>query len=383
MRRWLIRVLVVAAIVAAGFVVRATYFAPRPVEVTVIPVERGRVEETVTNSKGGTVRARRRASISSEIGGRVVEIPHREGARVSEGDLLIRLEESSQRAQVRLSERDLDAAEAERERACLAAEQAARELARHETLASRRIISENLLDLARSTAETTAAACRTAEAGVERARAAVEVARTALAKTAVYAPFSGIVAEVVTEVGEYITPSPPGLPIPAVLDLIDPSSIYVSAPMDEVDSARIHQGQHARVTIDSFPGRTFEGLVARVAPYVLNLEAQNRTVEIEVELDDTELASTLLPGTSADVEVILSVREDAIRVPTPTLLEGGVVLLIEDGMLVERPVQIGLRNWDFTEITAGLTAGEEIVSSLDRAEVQPGALAVANAGGTD
>jgi len=98
----------------------------------------------------------------------------------------------------------------------------------------------------------------------------------------------------VTEVGEYITPSPPGLPIPAVLDLIDPSSIYVSAPMDEVDSARIHPGQHARVTIDSFPGRTFEGLAARVAPYVLDLEAQNRTVEIEVALDDAELAAAAL-----------------------------------------------------------------------------------------
>jgi HlyD family secretion protein len=151
------------------------------------------------------------------------------------------------------------------------------------------------------------------------------------------------------------------------------SSVYISAPMDEVDSARIHAGQPAKVTIDPFPDQVFPGRVVRVAPYVLDIEAQNRTVEIEVELEASGVARTLLPGTSSDVEVILEVRENVLRIPTPTLLAGNAVMVIQEAILVRRPVEIGVRNWDYIEIISGLAAGEEIVSSLDRVEVQAGA----------
>jgi HlyD family secretion protein len=189
------------------------------------------------------------------------------------------------------------------------------------------------------------------------------------------APFEGVIAEVTVEVGEWITPSPPLLTAPAVVDVIDPSSLYVSAPMDEVDSAAIHAGQGAKVTVDSHPGAVFSGTVVRVAPYVLDIEAQNRTVEIEVEFSNRELAAKLLPGTSADVEVILEARDGVLRAPTSALLEGNRVLLVVDGRLVERPVRLGLKNWDWAEITEGLEAGQEVVVSLDRYEVKAGARA--------
>ncbi len=156
--------------------------------------------------------------------------------------------------------------------------------------------------------------------------------------------------------------------------------IYVSAPMDEVDSARIQEAQTARVTVDSYPGQEFPARVVEVAPYVVDRLEQNRTVEIEIELDDDAIASTLLPGTSADVEVILSSREGVLRVPTSALLEGGKVLLLEDGSLVERSVELGLRNWDFTEVKGGLEPGARVVVSLDRPEVVAGARAREEAG---
>ena len=81
-------------------------------------------------------------------------------------------------------------------------------------------------------------------------------------------------------------------------------------------------------------------------------------------------------GYSADVEVILDVREDVLRVPSSALLRGDRVLLLQDGRLVERPVKTGLANWEHTEITQGLQGGERIVTSLDRAGVDAGAAAV-------
>ena len=131
------------------------------------------------------------------------------------------------------------------------------------------------------------------------------------------------------------------------------------------------------MTVDSRPGETFRGRVSRVAPYVVDVEAQNRTLEIEIELDDSELAMTLLPGTSADAEVILETRSAVLRVPTSALLQNQTVLLLEDGELIEREVELGLRNWQFAEVENGLSGGEEIVISLDKVEIEAGARAVA------
>jgi HlyD family secretion protein len=372
MRRWIVRLLVILGIVAAGFALRATVFAPEPIEVTVAEVTRGRVEQTVTNSRAGTVKARRRAQISPEVGGRVAEVPFREGEAFKKGDVLLRLDPRVPAARIALSRRELQAAEAQRRQACLAAERAGRERQRLKKLTAEGIVSADALDQAQTSAETAAAGCQAARAGVEQARAAIDLASQEQGLTVIRAPFDGIVADLSVEVGEYTTPSPPGLPIPPVLDVLDPRSIYVSAPMDEVDSARIHPGQPARVTFDSYPGRQFAGHVRRIAPFVLDREEQNRTVEIEVELDEPG-AVRLLPGTSADVEVLLAARENVPRVPTAALIEGEKVLVAEKDVLAERKVQIGLKNWDWTEVRSGVAPGNLVVVSLDRPEVQAGA----------
>jgi HlyD family secretion protein len=337
---------------------------------------KGLVEATVTNSRAGTVKARRRAQLSPEIGGQVVEIPFREGDQVSKGDLVLRIDDGTQRAQQLLTERELDAARAESERACLAAKQASREYERARQLAAESIMSVDLLDKAESAQATSHAACRAAEAQEARFRAAVNLARVERRKTTLVAPFDGIVAELSVEVGEWTTPSPPGLPIPPVLDILDPSSIFISAPMDEVDSASIRTGLPVRITVDSHRGKEYPGVVTRVAPYVLDLQEQNRTVEVEVELDDEEFASTLLPGTSADIEVILEARPDVLRIPTGAMMEGSRAFVLENGFLAERQLEIGIRNWNFAEVTSGLAEGDTIVVSLDRPEIADGAEAV-------
>jgi HlyD family secretion protein len=217
------------------------------------------------------------------------------------------------------------------------------------------------------------AECAVSQAEVERARAAVGVARTELEKTRLIAPFDAIVAEKSVELGEWVTPSVPLLAAPELIDAIDPSSLYISAPMDEVDAARLSVGLVVRVSIDPYPDRVFPGRVARVAPFVLDLERQNRTIEVEVELDDASFASSLLPGTSADVEVILETRQNVLRIPTRALLSGGRVLVVEREKLVEREVGIGIKNWDWVEILRGLEEGEPVVTTLDRLEVQAGA----------
>ncbi|HKH49815.1 MAG TPA: efflux RND transporter periplasmic adaptor subunit [Thermoanaerobaculia bacterium] len=373
MRRWTIRIGVVVALVAIVFALRRTVLKPEPLEVRAIAAARGQVEESVTNSRAGTIKAERRAQISPEVGGRAVDIPHREGERVAKGDVLLRLDPNVLEGRVTLSRRELQAAAAQRDQACTNAERSRRELARLSRLAKEGIISTDVLDQVQTAVETTKSACQAAQAGVAQAQASIDLQGRQLGLTVIRAPFSGIIADLSIEVGEYTTPSPPGMPIPPVIDLIDPESVYVSAPMDEVDSARIQPGQPVRISVDSYPGRTFPGTVRRIAPYVLDREEQNRTVEIEAGFDGLPAGMRLLPGTSADVEVILETRENVLRVPTPALLEGNRVLIVENGVLVEKKLTIGLKNWDWTEVRAGLAPGDQVVTSLDRPEVKAGA----------
>jgi len=367
LRKWRFRALVGIGIAAAVFLLRATVFAPEPIPVRTTTVTRGTIDSTVTNSKAGTIRARQRAHLSTEAGGRVVEITHREGDVVAQGELLLLLNDSTMRAQETQALEAIRAADAHYQEMCITRDQARREYDRKRKLAAQNIVSEDLLEQLLHTYQAAKAGCDAADAERQKVRASRAGVAAELDKVSIYAPFPGVIAEVDVEVGEWVTPSPVG-----IIDLINRESLYVSAPMDEIDSGRIRLGLPVRVTVDSRPDETYLGKVTRIAPYVLDIEAQNRTVEIEVELDDPEISSSLLPGTSADVEVVLQTLEDAPRIPTSALFKGNQVLVVEDGKLVDREVEIGLRNWDYVEIVAGLNEGEVVVTSLDRAEVEAG-----------
>lgn len=363
------------ALVALAVVLRHTIFAPDVVDVRTTPVERGLVEQTVTNTRAGTVRVRRRAELSPQIGGLVIALPHREGDWVEAGDLVVQLDDRAQRAELESARTTVEAAKAQADEACLAAELAEKELSRTEALHSKGIASDQNLDLLRTDRDRTKAGCTAARAAVGQAAARVGSAEVQLAFTRLRAPFAGTIAELSTEIGEYITPSPPGLPIPPVVDLLDPDSVYVSAPIDEVDAERVKAGQAVRVTVDSRPDSTIGASVERVAPYVLDVLEQNRTVEVEVALDDAASMRGVLPGTSADVEIILESREEALRIPASAVAEGGGVLVLKDGLLEEKVVSLGLRNWRFAEVLDGLSPGDRVVVVRNSPDIKAGARA--------
>ena len=143
--------------------------------------------------------------------------------------------------------------------------------------------------------------------------------------------------------------------------------------MDEVDAPRIRSGQPVRISIDALPKQTFPGRVKRVAPFVSAIEKQARTVDIDVTFDQRDAVGPLLVGYSADVEVILEVRDNVLRIPTAALGEDGRVLLVDGDRLVERTVKTGLSNWEQTEVLEGVVAGDRVVTSLEREGVKSGA----------
>jgi len=347
---------------------------PDPIDVRVEIVEKGSVQDTVANTKAGTIEACRRAGISPRLGGQIAVMPVSEGDLVDKNQILMEFWNDDLLAQVKLAQSEVQATEAKWEQACIVAQVSKREAERQRKLSAKDLASEEAIDRAESEALAQNAACNAALSAVEVSKARLEVAEAALDQTRLRAPFSGVVAELNGEVGEFVTPSPVGIPTPPAVDLMDISCLYVLAPIDEVDAPEIRIGMAANISLDAFPEQMFEGRVRRVAPYVLDLEKQARTVDVEVEFADQDDCGCMLPGYSADIEVILDQHSDVLRIPTQAVSEGQRVFVVgEDDYLEERTIEVGLRNWAWTEVTAGLQAGERLVTSIDREGLEAGA----------
>jgi len=361
------------ALVVVAFVVLG---GAKPIPVTLQKIERGDVEASVSNTRAGTVKACRRAKMSPPAGGQIAKLRVKKGERVSKGQILLELWDDDLHAQEGLAREQLKVSQSRVQEVCGLAEAAEREAVRSQELRDKGFISVQMLDKAMSEAAARKASCNSAKGDIDQSKSRITMAQATLQRMMLRAPFDGVVADISGELGEYATPSPPGiLTIPAI-DLIDDSCLYVSAPIDEVDAAKLKIGQRSRITLDAIKGRSFSGKVRRIAPYVLDLEKQARTVEVEVEFDKLAQDENLLVGYSADVEIVYDARPQVLRVPTQTLLEGNRVLLNKDGVLEERKLTTGLSNWEFAEVLSGLSEGDQVVSSLDRAGVKVGAKVV-------
>lgn len=369
-RRLLILALVAAALTAVFWWIGR----PRPVAVAVREIDRGRVESTLANTRAGAIEACQRTRLSTIMGGRIETLAVREGDRVVKGQLLLKLWNDDQQAQSALAETQVNTARLRVREVCTLADNAEREAERQRKLQLQGFVSGTREEAARAEAQAKRAACDAARSDVAQTLAKLRATRVEQGRMVLYAPFAGTVAKIVGEVGEYSTPSPPGVPTPPAIDLIDETCLYIKAPMDEVDAPKIVAGQAVRIRLDALPKQSFPGKVKRVAPYVSALEKQARTVDIEATFDPAQAPGKLLVGYSADVEVLLAVRDDVVRVPTAALLEGKRVLVAAaDGRLEERRVGTGLSNWEYTEILDGLAAGERVVTSLEREGVKAGA----------
>jgi HlyD family secretion protein len=371
------RVVTIALLLAiAGFFLWR-YTRPQALAVALRAVDRGRVERSVANTRAGTVDACRRAKLAPPSGGQVVALPVKEGQRVRKDDLLLELWAEDTAAQTRVAEEQARTAKLRAQEACTQADISGRDADRARKLRADGLIPEEQHDRALASAKALRAACDAARADIERSERAIELARATQSRTILRAPFAGVVAKVNAELGEVTMPSPPGIPTPPAIDLIDDSCLFVTAPIDEVDAAQVRVGQRGNITIDAFPGRRFPGRVRRIAPYVLDVEKQARTVDVEVEFTDPNDVRALLVGYSADVEITLEVAENVVRVPTQALLEGNRVLVYRgdsDGTLEERHLDTGIANWEFTEVKSGVGEGDRVVLSVEREGVAPGVL---------
>jgi HlyD family secretion protein len=249
---------------------------------------------------------------------------------------------------------------------------------RIKTLRKQDIVPEERLDNTVSEAAALQAECAGARTEINVREAQLAVARAQLERTRLVAPFDGVIAEINGERFEFVTPSPLGVATPPVVDIIENDCFYVSAPIDEVDAADIQTDMPARISMDAFREEHFAGRVRRIADYVLDIEKQARTVDVEVVFNDLPEDRNLLAGYSADIEVILAVRRNVVRVPTEAVMDGGrvFVLLPDQDRVAARTIRVGLSNWDWSEVLEGLAPDELVVVNVDNPDLADGSPAV-------
>ena len=290
----------------------------------------------------GTTQPVDQTIVKARVAGRLAEVLVREGDKVSKGQVLARFETSELQARVKERQSAVDAARAE-------ARWTARDRADKETLATRNIVSQSAVDQARSTAENRASMVAVSEAQLE-------VARKNLADAEVRAPFDGVVGERIANQGE-------SLPIDGkILALLDTSHVEVTAQMPAADVVRLKVGQPAKVTLEGFGDRVFEGRITRISP---TAQPGSRSIPVYVEISDRHDA--LRGGLFATGSVVVQEKGHALAVPVSAMRKddrGDFVLAVENGLLVRKPVG-AVRTWSRGELVEvkGLEAGMTIVSA--------------------
>ena len=349
---------IVAAIIL--LLVASSFFyngSEEAITVLAVKPEIKTVEQTVSNTRAGTIDACRRSKMSPAMGGQIATLAVEEGDMVEKDQILLELWNKETKARVKAAERSAD-------QTCIISAKAQRDADRTNELFSKGLASEEAKEAAVTNAESGLAACNAA-------KAQVEVTKASLERTQLIAPFGGIVAEIEGELGEYVTPSPVGVATKPTLDLIDNTCIYIKAPIDEIDAPEVIAGLKSRITMDAFGQKEFPSTVRRVAPYVLDLEKQARTVEIEAVFDNPQ--EFLLPGYSADITIIVDTSEDTLSIPSQAVMGGDSVYLINsDGTISEKEIEVGLSNWQLTEVLSGLSLDDQIVLSIDRKGLEDG-----------
>lgn len=372
------------------------------IEVDVFEARKGTIEEYVTSVSAGTVKSRQESTLSAEVGGRVSKVLAAEGSSVRKGDPLALLSDPelerqaeaarsdvlSAREGLREAEAKRDEAErryrAETARAANNLRKAREDQRRASQLFRGGFLSKSDMETADTQLANAEEEARLAAAGEDAIRAIgreigslkarVDSAKTKAAslsdrleKLRITAPYAGIVIRKTVEVGETKTPGAP------LFVLADPSDIFIEAPIDESESAKIKVGQKARLFPDAYLGETFAGTVSEIKPVVEVSKEVSRANTIRVLPESP--AKPLRLGMSVDVEVRTGGKDNVVLAPSAAVMEREgqkFVFVVVNGKAVRRDVTTGISNWDRTEILGGISPGEAIITSLEIKNLAPG-----------
>ena len=309
-------------------------YAPPPESVSTVAVRAEKWQGTLDTI--ASIVAVQGVTITPELAGTVTRIAFESGAVVSKGDLLVKLDTSSEEAQLRAIEAQLELARIN--------------LAREQKLREQNMVSQSELD--------------SAEATMKQTQANADAERTLIEKKTIRAPFSGQAGIRQVNLGQYLDAGKP------IVWLQTISPVYADFTLPQQNLALLSNGMPARLQIDSYADRTFEGKLTAINP---GIDQTTRSIGLRATFDNAQ--ELLRPGMFARVQVLLPVEKPVLVIPATSVLRspsGDSVYVIEPdstgagkaGLKVRQQlVRLGLERGDFVSVESGLKPGEQIVNS--------------------
>jgi HlyD family secretion protein len=321
-------------------------------------------QKTLLNASG-YVTARREATVSSKVTGKVIEVLVEEGMKVETGEVLARIDSSNVEKSLRLAEAQLNSARKGLDETAANLEQAEREWRRAVELAANKVASQSDLDRAEADAKSLKARLERQKADVTVAEQEVAVWNQQLDDTIIRAPFSGIVTSKNAQPGEMISPMSAGgsFTRTGICTLVDMSSLEVEVDVNESYINRVGPGQPVEATLDAYPDWHVPSKVIAIIP---TADRQKATVKVRVGFE--KLDSRILPDMG--VKVAFQGAEGnpsanrSIAIPRTAVRQRDgreVVWLVKDGRLERRAVTVGATRANEVTVAAGLSGGERIV----------------------
>jgi RND family efflux transporter MFP subunit len=364
---WVFAVGLGAALLISAAVVFVLGERTPVVEVATVRTDRGGRAALLNAS--GYVTPRRRATIAAKITGRVNEIFVEEGMRVQLGQVLAKLDDADARARLTSAVADRDATAATLGDLRVNLANAERERRRREELVKRRAISEQEFDQAQTSEDSLRARINLAEVQVRASEARIRVAQQDLDNCTVQAPFAGVVVSKDAQVGEMVSPvsAGGGFTRTGIATIVDMDSLEIEVDVNESYIARVKPGQPVTSVLDAYADWQLPAKVRTVIP---TADRQKATVKVRVVFD--QLDPRILPdmgvkvtffGEEADYPTDGGVR---VLVPRAALrVEGDspAVFVYRDGRVERREVRLGQARGDEQEVIAGLSDGEQVVTT--------------------
>jgi RND family efflux transporter MFP subunit len=380
---WIALLLVIALAAAGGWIwSRRVEAAPVKTGTVVAQTGGGAAAGSVLNGNG-YVTARRRATVSAKVTGKVMEVFVEEGRAVHRGQVLATLDDSQVRAALAVNEAQLETARrgAAEDEARL--KEAELTLARREQLVKEQVISKSELDSARAEVESLRARIAVAHQQVKVSESLVSQRRTDLADMQVRAPFDGIAISKDAQPGEMISPvsAGGGFTRSGIATIVDMSSLEIEVDVSESYINRVHPGMPVEAVLDAYPDWRIPAHVITTVP---SADRQKATVRVRIGFEPSpgsgsprlpskgqNLDPRILPDMGVKVSFLNERPANTVDAPKPRLLvpttavraaDGkSIVFVLRNDRVERRAVSVGTATGDQTEVLAGVSAGERIV----------------------
>jgi len=317
----------------------------------------------------GYVTARREATVSAQITGKVTAVLFDEGDHVSAGQVIARLDDTAQKATLAQAQAQLQSARAvlEQDKAQLA--QYVRDRARNEDLVKRALVSQQALEQARTQVDTQTALVESQREQIDLAEANVRAAQVQLDYCTVHAPFTGVVIAKAAQVGEIVSPlsAGGGFTRTGIGTLVDMDSLEIEVDVNEAYINRVEPGQPVESVLNAYPDWRIPSHVIAIIP---TADRSKATVKVRIGFDVKDARIVPDMGVRVSFEEKARPGETAQRRPRGVLIPAGalrkdgsedVVYVLKDRHAQRRAVTLGAPSGDSRQVLGGLSTGESVI----------------------